>query len=274
MKLFKFKHFLFAFIPLSIIPTSILFYSPSKHFLVFALAMACFFFAYIMAIKFAENKTRKARLEYIKAYKFPNIVCKKFLGEHKYLSIEQAEQVAEALKQFFMAYALCNDGGKKPKDGFMMPSRIADELWHQFMLDSANYEKFCKTAYGKMLHHKPGADNGGNKNLRFMKSFPKSVNNIYLYMEKLKEYGEHKSINGIPLLFAIDSYLKIDKGFYYDVQTMTNLSASIKSAAIASASSGSSGDCAGFLAADTLGSCGSGGDCSGCGGGCGGGCSD
>ena len=36
-----------------------------------------------------------------------------------------------------------------------MPSRAVDEAWHGFILCTARYAAFCRTAYGQFLHHHP-----------------------------------------------------------------------------------------------------------------------
>jgi hypothetical protein len=36
-----------------------------------------------------------------------------------------------------------------------MPSRAVDEAWHEFILDSIAYTRFCEGAFGHYLHHTP-----------------------------------------------------------------------------------------------------------------------
>ncbi|CAH0442450.1 glycine-rich domain-containing protein [Ralstonia pseudosolanacearum] len=38
-----------------------------------------------------------------------------------------------------------------------MPSRVADDLWHAFILYTREYRDFCRRAFGKFLHHLPSA---------------------------------------------------------------------------------------------------------------------
>jgi hypothetical protein len=35
------------------------------------------------------------------------------------------------------------------------PSRLVDEAWHEFILDSLSYTRFCEVAFGGYLHHTP-----------------------------------------------------------------------------------------------------------------------
>jgi hypothetical protein len=34
---------------------------------------------------------------------------------------------------------------------------VADDLWHEFILYTKNYEQFCRKAFGRFLHHTPAA---------------------------------------------------------------------------------------------------------------------
>jgi hypothetical protein len=36
-----------------------------------------------------------------------------------------------------------------------MPSRVVDDAWHEFILDSVAYTAFCSAALGGYLHHSP-----------------------------------------------------------------------------------------------------------------------
>jgi hypothetical protein len=36
-----------------------------------------------------------------------------------------------------------------------MPSKLVDEAWHEFILDSVAYVDFCDQAFGDYLHHTP-----------------------------------------------------------------------------------------------------------------------
>lgn len=257
-----------------------------------ALLMALFYFIYkpyglivattatlitlVLLAHYINYRLKHISLNYIDNYRLPNIVLKKFMMENPQLIDEQVDAVIIALKQFFMMFALCQLSGNTPKKGFTMPSRIADELWHEFMLDSRNYELFCYKAFGKMLHHKPGLDNGGNQKMYLMKSFPSELKNTYTYVHQLQSYNKLYSIGGIALLFGIDAYLNIHDGFHYDAQVLHNLQKDIIGPT-ATSDNATSGGCGGLLATDTVGSCSSGsssdsgGDS---GGSCGGGCGD
>lgn len=226
-----------------------------------------------LSIVFYIQMTTSLKLSFIEKYQFPNIVIKKFRSEHKYLSDDDVEKVILGLKQFFYIYQ--DDAVAPGKDGFMMPSRIVDELWHHFMLDSANYYEFCDQAFGKTLHHKPGMDTGGNKKLHLMKEYPKSLYNTYQAVQSISKDKTHYFLNGVPILFALDAYLNIDNGFYYNDIALQNIDIAMRqNTTSTSDSGGSSGACGGIIASDTISSCGSSDSGGSCGGGCGGGGGD
>lgn len=233
MKLFKLKIALGIMVPVNLAAFAFCMLINSGAIVTSFICALTFAISSYIAINISNKQTRTKRLEFIKYYKFPEIVCKKFMAEHKYLSNSQADEVATALKQFFMAFALTKDGGKKPTEGLSMPSRITDELWHHFILDSANYEKFCKQAFGTMFHHKPGMDTEGNHAVYLMNSFPKDLTDTYSYIESLKHYIGLDTIKGIPTLFAIDAHLKIDNGFYYDSKAVDKIEKTINKVSIA-----------------------------------------
>lgn len=246
MKLFKLKTALFIMIPMSLAAFALCMLTNAGNIVTSIIVALTFAISSFVAFHVSNKETRKKRLEFIKNYKFPSIVSTKFRAEHQFLTSNQADLVATALKQLFMAYALTKDGGKKPKEGFAMPSRIADELWHHFMLDSANYEKFCKHAFGKMFHHKPGMDTEGNKSIYLMKSYPQDLQDTYGYIDSLKHYISLDTIKGVPTLFAIDAHLNINNGFYYDKQTVGRIEEIIAKPSTAKKNKESASNCGGL----------------------------
>ena len=58
--------------------------------------------------------------------------------------------MSRGLRQFFLAYLM---SGKRYVS---MPSQVADDLWHEFILYTREYDAFCRRAFGGFLHHTPG----------------------------------------------------------------------------------------------------------------------
>lgn len=41
--------------------------------------------------------------------------------------------------------------------GLPMPSQLADDVWHEMILNTHFYQEFCKTEFGHFIHHNPQA---------------------------------------------------------------------------------------------------------------------
>ena len=172
-----------------------------------------------------------------------------------------------------------------------MPSRIADDLWHEFILYTKQYAEFCRLAFGEFFHHTPAAAMGAHKETNT------GLRRIWWYACKEENIAPRKPLR-MPLLFALDSKLNITRGHLYSLASMTVLAApqadtpgEVTSSTSSSGCSGSSnsvdifsddtidGDTSGFgdSGSDSSGGDSSGGDSSGSdggscgGGGCGGG---
>ena len=152
-----------------------------------------------------------------------------------------------------------------------MPSKVVDDVWHDFMLISREYTAFCNKAFGGYLHHAPDSE---------MKvSMPIALGNTLQAIKARKGTATGVAmLGGIPLLFGIHSALAVEGGFEHDVQTIAAIEA--KRNAANQAAGGSCGG-GGGVSVDNCGistGCGQsdGGSCSGGdrggGGGCGGGC--
>ncbi|GMT50211.1 MAG: hypothetical protein IEMM0008_1750 [bacterium] len=42
------------------------------------------------------------------------------------------------------------------KDEVLTPSRVVDDLWHEFILFTRPYDAFCQRYFERMIHHQPG----------------------------------------------------------------------------------------------------------------------
>jgi len=61
-----------------------------------------------------------------------------------------AKSAERELKRFLAVVYL--EGGKA---GALAPSREVDALWHNFILNTRSYHRFCQAVYGEYLHHVP-----------------------------------------------------------------------------------------------------------------------
>jgi hypothetical protein len=161
-------------------------------------------FTGLLAALIFEWRRRVAlqRLEYIRGFELPFGLFERLRKQHPQLSTKDCQLVAHALRQFFLAYAMSGTRF------VAMPSQVVDDLWHEFILYTKNYDAFCRKAFGKFLHHTPavvlGSDEMANEGLR----------RCWRYV-CVQENINPRQPSRLPLLFAIDGKLKIVGGFRY-----------------------------------------------------------
>ncbi len=198
--------------------------------------------AMVIAMLLGASRLREAgRTDFIRGYGFPKGLIEKLQERHPGLSAKDAQLVARGLRHFFLAHL------KSGRRFVSMPSQIADDLWHEFILYTRHYEVFCRKAFGRFLHHTPavvlGAERQHNTGLR------------RTWWHCCKEENIHPSRpTRLPLLFALDAKLDLKNGFRYALDCR----------AVRPGADGSVYCGAEFTSRDS----------SGCGGGCGGGSSD
>lgn len=147
---------------------------------------------------------RHARREaYIRDFLLPKGLYEAVREHHPQLTPKEFQLVAQGLRQFFLAHL------KSGKKFVSMPSQVADDMWHEFILYTRAYETFCRKAFGSMLHHTPAVvlstGNQGNAGIRRTWQFTCQEENI-----------NPLAPSRLPLLFALDSKLNIPDGFIYE----------------------------------------------------------
>ena len=189
---------------------------------------------------------RFQREQFIRAYVFPESLLQTLTKKHVHLVEKDLFLVARALREYFLVRARAGSGL------INMPSKVVDDLWHEFILDTKAYQRFCQSAFGEFFHHVPAA------------STPKGVDIDGATRRAWRYACREENINPskptrLPLLFAIDAKLSIQDGNKYNLKQQF--------------SSAASGANCGGVACGGVASCGDGGGGGVvCGGGCGGGC--
>lgn len=142
------------------------------------------------------------RADFIRTYMFPPGLLDKLLAVRPDLNIKDRQLVARALRQFFLVYH------KSGYQHIAMPSQVVDDLWHEFILYTKNYQSFCQQAFGRYLHHTPtavlGQNQRNNDGLRRTWRFACLEENI-----------NPMRATRLPLLFALDAKWDIPNGFRY-----------------------------------------------------------
>ncbi|MCP4616185.1 MAG: hypothetical protein GY844_07085 [Bradyrhizobium sp.] len=142
------------------------------------------------------------REEFIRNYRWPAGLLERLEKHHAGFDRKDSALVSRGLRQFFLAYL--RSGTKFVS----MPSQIADDLWHEFILYTRDYQSFCQNAFGGFLHHTPAvvlsADRRNNEGLR----------RVWWHCCK-EENIDPEYPTRLPLLFALDAKYKVVGGFVY-----------------------------------------------------------
>ncbi len=205
-----------------------------------------FVFAGVVAVIFYRTLRRakvKKRGKIIDTYGFPVTVSERVREKYPHLTDEDMKQVISALREYFH---VCNAANQKMVS---MPSQVVDVAWHEFILFTKKYDSFCRIALGRFLHHTPAE---AMQTPTLAQEGIKRAWNISCQRAGISPSAPAQ----LPLLFAIDSQLKIPDGFKY---------------ALNCKGEGGSGYCASHIGCGSGCSGHSGSDSDGCGGGgCGG----
>src|SRR4051794_14278841 len=90
---------------------------------------------------------RKGRRAYIESYEFSNGLRSKLVEE---LGDRRSADIAlDGLRAWYLACLYAGD------ELIGMPSRAVDVAWHEMILRTREYHRFCSRAFGAYLHHAP-----------------------------------------------------------------------------------------------------------------------
>lgn len=146
------------------------------------------------------RRRHAARRAYMSTYTFPKGLDTRLLKHHPRLTAPQVGRVFDGLRQFF-AVAL------EAKGQFVaMPSQVVDDLWHEFILYTRNYELFCRRGLGRFLHHTPAVVASTERQGSVHRTWQLACRE-----EDINPRRPHR----LPLLFALDGDFDIPGGFRY-----------------------------------------------------------
>lgn len=151
---------------------------------------------------FLYQRRQHAQLAYIRTFIFPNSIKLKLKEKHPQLSSDQIHLVLQALREYFF---LCS---KARRQRVAMPSQVVDDAWHEFILFTRSYKKFCRKALGRFLHYTPSAAMSSQNTAQ------EGINRAWR-LACAREKIDPRTPEKLPLLFEIDSRLNIKNGFHY-----------------------------------------------------------
>lgn len=203
---------------------------------------------------------KQRRAGFIDAYPYAGFLDQRLAARRPELSAEQRAETLLALTDYFH---LCRSAGRRMVS---MPSQAADDAWHEFILFTRYYDKFCRAAFGRFLHHTPA---------EAMRSPTQASDGLKRAwrLACIRERIDPKKPDRLPRLFALDAKLGIAGGFVYQLDCLAASGGAAGSDFCASHIGCGSSGCGG--SSGCSGDSNGGGDGgSGCGGGCGGGGGD
>lgn len=161
-------------------------------------------FAALILWRARVRAQQATRAEFIRSYSLPPGLYERLRRHHPQLSLKDCQLIGQGLRQFFLAYL---KGGRR---FVAMPSQGVDDLWHEFILYTKNYDQFCRQAFGRFLHHTPAvALDSGQQN-------GEGLRRVWWFACR-EENIDPKKPTRLPLLFAIDGKLAIAGGFVYSL---------------------------------------------------------
>lgn len=167
---------------------------------------AGFIFALIAglyALALWNNARVLRRAEYIQEYNWPAQLLDKLQQKYPHFERKETSLVSRGLRQYFLSYL---KGGLRPVS---MPSQVADELWHGFILYTREYDAFCKQAFGRFFHHTPAVMLSSER-----RSNNEGLRRVWWQSCKLENIDPSNATR-LPLIFALDTKLDIPNGYRY-----------------------------------------------------------
>lgn len=105
--------------------------------------------ATLSMLYFGALNTRTKHEHFIRTYVFPRRLFDELRTQYPGLDEDAQILITRALRMFFLAHLSAGE------QVIGMPSKAADALWHEFILDTKAYTQFCQAAFGGYFHHIP-----------------------------------------------------------------------------------------------------------------------
>ena len=138
---------------------------------------------------------------FIDNYKFPNRIENMLKEIYPHLSYDDIQIVFKGLNEYFKLYVIAS------RRMIVIPSRLIDRTWFEFMQSEQEYEKFSQQAFGFFLNRSPLVEiqkHGINNDLKVLWTLACDREGI-----------NPDSPNKLPLIFVLDIQFNIDDGFKF-----------------------------------------------------------
>jgi hypothetical protein len=169
-------------------------------------------------MKKIDIKKHENKINFINNYDIHPIIIERCFKdiEKKYniiLENEIREGIVLSLKDYFISrYYFDKSSG--------MPSVLADELWHTFIIYTTEYFSFCKELDGYIHHSPEDLKSDKIKNIEKSKvSRILSKLRTYVACCQMEEIDPFKT-NDMPLLFNIDMCVDFEEGKFHSIKEL------------------------------------------------------
>lgn len=168
-----------------------------------------FIFLIILMLVFFDIYKEKRNIKkkkYIDNYQFPKEINEMLVNVYPDLTENDTDLIIEGLKEYFKLYVIAN------RRTIVMPSRLIDRAWHEFILSTQEYQLFCHNAFEVFLHHAPVKSLQVNTNIDDLKIVWK----LACQCESINPMDPEK----LPLIFSLDAKFNIEDGFKYSLECL------------------------------------------------------
>lgn len=154
-----------------------------------------------------RQRSRRHREAFIDRFPYAEFLDRRLAARRPELTPVQRGEVLAGLRDYFQ---LCRMGRRRM---VAMPSQAVDDAWHEFILFTRHYARFCTGAFGRFLHHTPAeamhtpteASDGIKRAWR---------------LACAREGIDPAHPGRLPRLFALDAALGIAGGFIYHLDCL------------------------------------------------------
>lgn len=162
--------------------------------------------ALLLWLVWRQWATRR-RAAFIDDYPLAATLDRRLAARRPELTADQRAEVFAGLRDYFH---LCRSAGRRL---VAMPSQAVDDAWHEFILFTRHYDRFCRQAFGRFLHHTPA------EAMASPTAASAGIRRAWR-LACAREQIDPKKPERLPRLFALDATLAIAGGFVYQLDCL------------------------------------------------------
>ena len=142
-----------------------------------------------------------------------------FKEVYPHLTDNDIQIILIGLKEYFKLYVIAS------RRVIIIPSRLIDRAWFEFMQEQQEYDQFCQQAFGFFLQRSPVVEIHNSDTNNDLK--------ILWTLACEREGIDPNNPNKLPLIFSLDIQFNIDDGFkfglsdnnlFYNIKNIGSLS--------------------------------------------------